>query len=58
MMLTPPPRPTNSTRSPGSSRSHDRHRGAAGSVQLGWTGFCESDRFEPLVVRDGEVVWP
>ncbi|MFD3533039.1 hypothetical protein [Streptomyces sp. NPDC058664] len=40
------------------TRADDRHRSATGAVRLGWTRFCESDRFEPLVVRDGEVVWP
>ncbi|MGW1171522.1 hypothetical protein [Streptomyces sp. NPDC002550] len=36
----------------------DRHGASIGTVRLGWTRFCESDQFEPLVVRDGEVVWP
>ncbi|WP_369362894.1 hypothetical protein AB5L52_06155 [Streptomyces sp. CG4] len=40
------------------TKADDRHRVAADAVQLGWTRFYESDRFEPLVVRDGEVVWP
>jgi hypothetical protein len=40
------------------TKAGDRHRPSTGTVHLGWTRFCESDRFEPLVVRDGEVVWP
>ncbi|GHE08670.1 hypothetical protein [Streptomyces alanosinicus] len=39
-------------------KADDRHRVRADTVQLGWTRFHESDRFEPLVVRDGEVEWP
>ncbi|MEU2250454.1 hypothetical protein [Streptomyces sp. NPDC019224] len=39
-------------------RADDRHRGAGGAVRLGWTRFCEADRYEPLVVREGEVLWP
>ncbi|MFJ9821146.1 hypothetical protein ACIRU3_39010 [Streptomyces sp. NPDC101151] len=39
------------------TKADDRHR-VIGTVRLGWTRFCESDQFEPLVVRDGEVVWP
>lgn len=39
-------------------RVDDRHRSADGAVRLGWTRFYESDRFEPLVVRAGEVLWP
>ncbi|MFD5099821.1 hypothetical protein [Streptomyces albidochromogenes] len=40
------------------TKADDRHRSSTGAVRLGWTRFCESDRFEPLVVRDGEAVWP
>ncbi|NED14578.1 hypothetical protein [Streptomyces sp. SID9124] len=36
----------------------DRHCGADGAVHLGWTRFFEADRFESLVVREGEVLWP
>ncbi|MGW4994907.1 hypothetical protein ACWEQ3_46255 [Streptomyces mirabilis] len=39
-------------------KADDRHRPSTSTVRLGWTRFCESDRFEPLMVRDGEVVWP
>lgn len=39
-------------------RAHDVHRGADGSVTVGWTRFYEDVRPEPLVVRDGLVVWP
>lgn len=41
-----------------STKADDRHCPEAGTVHLGWIRFCESDRFEPLVVRDGEVAWP
>ncbi|MEV8038909.1 hypothetical protein [Streptomyces sp. NPDC086182] len=40
------------------TKADDRHSVPTGTVRLGWTRFCESDQFEPLVVRDGEVVWP
>ncbi|MFD9223533.1 hypothetical protein ACFWDI_26845 [Streptomyces sp. NPDC060064] len=40
------------------TKADDRHCPSTGTVHLGWTRFCESDRFESLVVRDGEVVWP
>lgn len=40
------------------TKAHDRHRAATGEVRLGWIRFCESHRFEPLVVRDGRTVWP
>ncbi|MGW7056734.1 hypothetical protein [Streptomyces sp. NPDC054887] len=40
------------------TRADDRHRSSTGVVRLGWIRFCESERFEPLAVRDGEVVWP
>ncbi|MFF3617515.1 hypothetical protein [Streptomyces sp. NPDC002580] len=40
------------------TKADDRHSAPTGTVRLGWTRFCESDQFEPLVVRDGEVVWP
>ncbi|MFD0287668.1 hypothetical protein [Streptomyces lutosisoli] len=39
-------------------KADGRHCPEAGTVRLGWTRFYESDRFEPLVVRDGQVVWP
>lgn len=39
-------------------RLENRHRGANAEVHLGWTRFFEADRFEPLVARDGEVLWP
>jgi hypothetical protein len=41
-----------------STKADDRHRREAGAFHLGWIRFHESDRFEPLVVRDGEVEWP
>ncbi|TYC66433.1 hypothetical protein EH183_42755 [Streptomyces sp. CB01881] len=40
------------------ARAGDRHRESDGSVTLGWTRFLESCQVEPLVVRDGVVVWP
>ncbi|MFF3918590.1 hypothetical protein ACFYZB_35050 [Streptomyces sp. NPDC001852] len=40
------------------TKADDRHRASTGTVRLGWTRFYESDQFDPLVVRDGEVVWP
>lgn len=40
------------------TKADNRHRASTGTVRLGWTRFCESDQFEPLVARDGEVVWP
>lgn len=40
------------------TRAGDRHRHADGSVELGSTRFHESLRTEPLVVRDGVVIWP
>ena len=40
------------------AKAADRHRDKTGTVCLGWTRFCESDRFEPLMVRDGQVAWP
>ncbi|MEU2390308.1 hypothetical protein [Streptomyces sp. NPDC007369] len=40
------------------TKAGDCHRRFDGSVALGWTRFCESDRTEPLVVRDGVVMWP
>lgn len=40
------------------ARADDRHRSSTHVVRLGWTRFCESNRFEPLVVQDGEVLWP
>jgi hypothetical protein len=41
-----------------STKADGRHCPKAGVVQLGWTRFYESDRFDPLFVRDGEVEWP
>ncbi|PAZ11755.1 hypothetical protein CLM62_34155 [Streptomyces sp. SA15] len=41
-----------------STKADDRHCVKAGTIHLGWIRFYESDRFEPLVVRDGGVVWP
>ncbi|MFI9255431.1 hypothetical protein [Streptomyces sp. NPDC053069] len=40
------------------AKADDRHRSATGTVRLGWTRFYESDQFDPLVIRDGEVLWP
>ncbi|GCD97062.1 hypothetical protein [Embleya hyalina] len=40
------------------TEADDRHRTDAGTIRLGWTRFYESDRFEPLMVREGRVVWP
>ncbi|MEU8976601.1 hypothetical protein AB0D11_46990 [Streptomyces monashensis] len=40
------------------SKADDRHRASTGAIHLGWTRFCDSDRFEPLAVRNGEVTWP
>ncbi|MCX4546079.1 hypothetical protein [Streptomyces sp. NBC_01565] len=40
------------------TKAEDRHSPAPGAVHLGWTRFYESDRCEPLMVRDGQVVWP
>ncbi|MER6031002.1 hypothetical protein [Streptomyces sp. NPDC001851] len=40
------------------SRADDRHHTSTGEIRLGWTRFCDSDRFEPLAVRNGEVGWP
>ncbi|POX57319.1 hypothetical protein C3489_01000 [Streptomyces sp. Ru71] len=40
------------------TKADDRHRAATGEVRIGWTRFYESDTFEPLMVRDGQVVWP
>ncbi|MFI6930402.1 hypothetical protein [Streptomyces sp. NPDC050287] len=41
-----------------STKAEDRHCLKAETVHLGWIKFHESDEFEPLVVRDGEVGWP
>ncbi|MET7435441.1 hypothetical protein ABZT16_42070 [Streptomyces flaveolus] len=38
------------------TKAADRHHAPDGTVRLGWTRFCEADDFEPLGVRDGEVV--
>ncbi|CAL9612969.1 hypothetical protein SUDANB120_05686 [Streptomyces sp. enrichment culture] len=40
------------------ARAADRHHRADGAVALGWTRFHESDRPEPLLVRNGTAVWP
>ncbi|WBO68923.1 hypothetical protein [Streptomyces camelliae] len=40
------------------SKADDRHRTSTGEIRLGWTRFCDSDCFEPLAVRNGEVTWP
>ncbi|MGW2649236.1 hypothetical protein ACWC2T_31030 [Streptomyces sp. NPDC001393] len=40
------------------ARASERHRDSDGSVGLGWIRFHEERRPEPLVVRDGTVVWP
>lgn len=40
------------------TKADDRHRSSTGEVRLGWTRFYESHQYEPLVVRDDEVVWP
>ncbi|MEU9015333.1 hypothetical protein AB0D12_37570 [Streptomyces sp. NPDC048479] len=40
------------------TKADDRHRPSTSTVHLGWTRFCESDRFESLTVRYGKVVWP
>ena len=40
-----------------STKADDRHFLQAGTVHLGWIRFYESDRFEPLIVRDGEIAW-
>lgn len=40
------------------TKAGDRHRRPDGSVELGWTRFYESDEREPLVVRNGLVMWP
>jgi len=40
------------------TKTAERHRGFDDSVELGWIRFYEARRPEPLVVRDGAVVWP
>ncbi|MFD3516387.1 hypothetical protein [Streptomyces sp. NPDC058657] len=40
------------------AQADDRHRSSTGAVHLGWTRFYDSRQYEPLVVRDDEVVWP
>ncbi|UQW99235.1 hypothetical protein [Streptomyces sp. RerS4] len=40
------------------SKAGDFHRRPDGSVNLGWTRFYEERQPEPLVVRDGMVIWP
>ncbi|GGL61242.1 hypothetical protein GCM10010129_00970 [Streptomyces fumigatiscleroticus] len=39
-------------------KADGRHRSGDGAVRLGWIRYYESDRFEPLMVRDGKVLWP
>ncbi|KJK60088.1 hypothetical protein [Saccharothrix sp. ST-888] len=40
------------------TRAGEGHRRSDGSVHVGWIRYYESDRPEPLTVRDGEVGWP
>ncbi|MFI9041031.1 hypothetical protein [Streptomyces sp. NPDC053726] len=40
------------------AKAGDFHRRPDGSVNLGWTRFYEGRQCEPLVVRDGVVIWP
>ncbi|MFV0138096.1 hypothetical protein ACLGIH_33895 [Streptomyces sp. HMX87] len=40
------------------TKADGRHRGPDGRVTLGWTRFYEDPQPEPLVVRDGAVIWP
>ncbi|MFJ5731002.1 hypothetical protein [Streptomyces paradoxus] len=40
------------------TKADGRHRGPGGRVTLGWTRFYEDRQPEPLVVRDGAVIWP
>lgn len=40
------------------AKADDRRRRFDGSVDLGWTRFYESRQVEPLVVREGVVIWP
>ncbi|WP_171171517.1 hypothetical protein [Streptomyces sp. I05A-00742] len=40
------------------NKAGDFHRRPDGSVDLGWIRFHEERRPEPLVVRDGVVIWP
>ncbi|AOR29846.1 hypothetical protein BFF78_00995 [Streptomyces fodineus] len=40
------------------TKADDRHRRFDGSVDLGWIRSYAERRPEPLLVRDGEVVWP
>lgn len=40
------------------TKADDRHTPSTGTVRLGWTRFHESDRFERLELKDGEVAWP
>ncbi|NUK82646.1 hypothetical protein HRW23_35970, partial [Streptomyces lunaelactis] len=40
------------------ARAGDLQRAVDGTVHLGWTRFYESRQVEPLVVRDGVVIWP
>lgn len=39
-------------------KAGDSHRHPDGGVSVGWTRFYEERQPEPLVVRDGLVVWP
>ncbi|WP_285543617.1 hypothetical protein [Streptomyces lavendulae] len=40
------------------TKAGDRHRRFDGSVDLGWTRLYEARQAEPLVVREGAVIWP
>ncbi|MEU4932552.1 hypothetical protein AB0G54_39680 [Streptomyces yokosukanensis] len=40
------------------TKADARHRRFDGSVDLGWIRSYEECQPEPLLVRDGEVVWP
>lgn len=40
------------------TKAGDGHRRFDGSIDLGWTRFYEARQAEPLVVRDGVVIWP
>ncbi|MEV5983937.1 DUF397 domain-containing protein [Streptomyces sp. NPDC052051] len=40
------------------SKADERHHGLDGSVDLGWIRFYEARLPEPLLARDGAVVWP
>ncbi|MEV2252727.1 hypothetical protein AB0I94_19490 [Streptomyces sp. NPDC050147] len=40
------------------SKGRGHHERFDGSVRVGWIRFYEEEQTSPLVVRDGEVVWP